>query len=151
MSDAEPLIIRISYDSGQLRGIFCLDNETESAVWDRVRTAASAATDDTWFSSTQIAVPWSAALTLVRELAPQQRRWNFEFKPHALAKPKIDGFIRQYRAVRQARAAPPIAISPDEICRRLQVMGFTKRDLRDFQLRDLQRLLALENGANFSV
>jgi SNF2 family DNA or RNA helicase len=30
-------------------------------------------------------------------------------------------------------------------------LGFTRRKLKEFQLRDLQRLLALPNGANFSV
>lgn len=151
MNDELPLIIRISYDPDQIRGLFFLDVPTDSAVWDRVRTAASAATDDTWFSSTQIAVPWPAALTLIRELAPQQRRWNFEFKPDALAKPKIDDFVRQYRAIRQARSAPAEAVTIDDIKERLRALWFTKRELRDFQLRDLQRLVSLENGANFSV
>jgi superfamily II DNA or RNA helicase len=41
--------------------------------------------------------------------------------------------------------------SPEEINEKLKAMGFTKRELRDFQLRDLSHLLALSNGANFSV
>ena len=131
MNDTAPLIIRISYEPDQIRGLFFLDAPTDSAVWDRVRTAASAATEDSWFSATQAAVPWPAALTLVRELAPQQRRWNFEFKPDASAKLRIDEFVLQYKAVRQARSTPPAIVSVDEIGRRLHAIGFTKRELRE--------------------
>jgi len=42
-------------------------------------------------------------------------------------------------------------LSTEEIETRLIKAGFTKRKLKDFQVRDLQRLIALSNGANFSV
>jgi hypothetical protein len=38
--------------------------------------------------------------------------------------------------------------SIEEISERLIAAGFTNRKLTDFQLRDLQRLLSLQNGAN---
>lgn len=59
-----PLIIDISYDPDQVRGTFSLSEESGSAVWDRVRQAASAATEEYWLSPKAISVPWPAALTL---------------------------------------------------------------------------------------
>ena len=44
-----------------------------------------------------------------------------------------------------------LSISRDEIVSRLITLGFNKRQLKSFQLRDIERLLALPHGANFSV
>lgn len=44
----------------------------------------------------------------------------------------------------------PPALTPEEVADRLSGTRFT-RPLRDFQVRDLGKLLALDNGANFSV
>jgi SNF2 family DNA or RNA helicase len=151
MRASEPLTIRIAYDPDQLRGKLTLDAPTSSAIWDRIRQSAAALTDDFTFGPTSIIVPWPTLLSLVREYAGSQKKWAFRLRPEPRAKARIDEFISQYKAVREARHAPPIEISPEEIERRLTALGFTKRRLKSFQLRDIQRLLALHNGANFSV
>jgi SNF2 family DNA or RNA helicase len=147
----ETLSVRVEYDADQLRGTFSVEDSGASAVWDRIRQSAAAATEDYSFTPTSITVPWPAALALIREYAPNQKKWSFRFRPDPEAKQSIDEFVAQYRAVRQARAQPPPEVSNEVIERRLNQLGFTRRKLTTFQLRDLRRLLSLHNGANFSV
>lgn len=91
-------------------------------------------------------------LSLVREFAPQQRSLGFQFKTADEAtKAKIADFMRQYRQVQAARGELVATLSQAEIAERLKAAGFAKHELKPFQLRDVQRLLSLENGANFSV
>jgi len=151
MGDDVPLIINVTYEPEQIRGVLYLSEETNNSLWDRMQQSASAATEDYQLSSRRISVPWPALLTLIREFAPLQKRWRFRFKPDSSSKQGIDDFLRQYRAVRQARSTSQVVITSGEIEDRLRELFFTKRKLRDFQLRDLQQLLALHNGANFSV
>jgi SNF2 family DNA or RNA helicase len=151
MNASEPLTINVAYDPDQLRGKFTLDAPTSSAIWDRIRQSAAALTDDYAFTGNSIALPWPSVLSLIREYAPNQRKWDFRFRPEPEAKARIDEFVAQYKSVRDAQAAPPIQISTNEISERLAALGFTKRQLKPFQLRDLQRLLSVHNGANFSV
>lgn len=54
------------------------------------------------------------------------------------------------QAARKALADQAAALSPDEVRARLKDSRFS-RELKDFQLRDLGRMLAMDNGANFSV
>src|SRR5690606_19894337 len=76
---------------------------------------------------------------------------NFRFSPrNEEARERIAAFVQQYKQVQQSKGSLTLTISIDEIEKRLVEAGFTRK-LRSFQLRDLQRLLSLENGANFSV
>ena len=151
MSDSQPLTIRIAYDAKNLRGTLTLDGSTSNTVWDRFRQQAAVLTDDVTFGSTSISVPWPTILSLVREYAGKQKKWNFRLKPEQEAKAPIAQFVAQLKAVREATTAPPTKFSLDEIKERLAALGFTNRQLESFQLRDLQHLLSLHNGANFSV
>ena len=151
MDEDKLLNIKLSYDPDQLRGTFSLDAVTSSAIWDRIRQSAIAATEDYSFTSTSISVPWPAALNIIREYSANQKKWGFRFRPDEATKALIDAFVAQYRTVRRARTTAPPSFSAHEIIERLNTLGFTKRSLKNFQVRDLQRLLGLPNGANFSV
>lgn len=151
MGENIPLAIIIKYDHEQVRGALCLSEKTSDAIWDRICQFATTATDDYSLSSRKISIPWPILLTLIREFAPQQRRLNFRLKPDKTSKLKIDHFLHQYKSVRQSHAALTSSITIEQINERLIQFGFTKRKLLDFQLRDLQKLLSLQNGANFSV
>ncbi len=151
MSASEQLTITIAYDADNLRGKLTLEGQTSSSIWDRIRQSAAALTDDFTLSPTTLIVPWPTVLSVIREYASSQRKWGFRFRPDPVAKAQLDKFIAQYNSVRESRATLPLDISQDEISRRLTELGFTKRRLKDFQLRDLQHLLSLHNGANFSV
>jgi len=151
MSTTEPLTIGIAYVADQLRGKLTFETSPSSAISDRIRQSVAVLTEDFTFSPTTVTVPWPTVLSIIREYASTQRRLGFRFRPEPEAKVRIDEFIAQHKAVRESRAKRPLEISTEEISQRLAALGFTRRSLKDFQLRDLQRLLSLHNGANFSV
>lgn len=106
---------------------------------------------DYQFGPGTIELTWAGILTLVGQFASQQKTLDFRFSPRDdEAKVRIAAFVQQYKQVQQSRGALKLTISPEEIEERLEKAGFTRK-LKSFQLRDLQRLLSLENGANFSV
>ncbi|WP_171136798.1 DEAD/DEAH box helicase [Ruegeria sp. HKCCC1038] len=142
--------IRIDYDAEQLSGTLWIEGDPESALWDRIRQSA-ASKEDCTFSETSITLPWTGLLAVVREFAPLQKKRGFRLKPTEDAKVEIDKFVAQYKTVKAAQNSPPPSISEEEINSRLEMLGFTKRRLREFQVRDLKHLLSLQNGANFSV
>ncbi len=151
MNDA-PVTVAIGYDAGRLTGKLKLDGAPHNAVWTRLEQFAISSGAEYELTGTTIELPWPAILNLVREFGRQQRSLNFRFRPEeGEAKQRIEQFIQQYRRVQAARGTNALSISKEEIVTRLDAAGFTKRTLTDFQLRDLQRLLSLENGANFSV
>lgn len=147
---SERVLIHIEYDPERLTGTLTNVSDPSSSLWDRIRQSA-AATDDFILHEGRITLPWPAVLALVREFAPLQRRRGFRFRPSASARVEIDRFIAQYRTVQAARKVPPKSLTAEQIDSRLTQLGFTRRVLRPFQIRDLCRLVALQNGANFSV
>ena len=97
---------------------------------------------------------WSDTLTVVREFGTRslQASYNFRFAPTEAATERLAEFVEQVRAVRQFRVGKAqSALSKVEIGKKLREAGFTRRELKFFQLRDLSYLLKLPNGANFSV
>jgi SNF2 family DNA or RNA helicase len=87
----------------------------------------------------------------VREFARLQRDQGFRFRPVGFARDQIDKFVRQCNEVKGKASSFSVWVMADQIDRCLRSVGFTKRDLKPFQIRDLARLIALSNGANFSV
>ena len=147
---SEPSIIQIDYDRARLTGTLTNTADPASSLWDRIHQSA-AAKDDFSLRDNTITLPWPGVLSLIREFGPLQRKRRFRFRPSNNAKPEIDKFIAQYKNVKAAREIQPFALSEEAIHARLTEYGFTQRTLRPFQIRDLQRLVALQNGANFSV
>jgi SNF2 family DNA or RNA helicase len=148
---APPVEIEITYQASTLRGAFHLHETNESAIWERLTQRTLALESDYEFAPGTLEVPWTTVLSIIREFAPLQRSEGFQFRPIGLAKPRIEQFLREYKAVRASRGSLTAALSDDEMGQRLRDAAFTKRDLKTFQTRDLGRLLALSNGANFSV
>lgn len=144
-------LIGIEFDPVTLRGRLVSSGSRSGPVWRRLKQAAIAADPDCIIADNAIDLPWPSILSLVREYAPQQKELRFRFVPNAIAKPRIDRFVEEYRAVSKARGSLVVSLSDAEIDARLNATGFTKRTLTREQRRDLRRLLALQNGANFSV
>lgn len=144
------MYIDIDYDPERITGTLTNASDPTSSLWDRIRQSA-AAKDDFTLHEGSITLSWPGTLALVREFAPLQRKRDFRFRPSALAKVEIDRFVAQYRTVQAARKTAPTPLTKEEINSRLIGLGFTRRVLRPFQIRDLGRLVALHNGANFSV
>lgn len=148
---APPVDIQISYNPATLRGAFVLQGANDNAIWERLTQRALAVEADYELAATTLDVPWTTVLSIVREFAPLQRKQGFHFSPVGPAKERIDQFVREYKSVREARGTLAQQFTAAEIDNRLHAVGFTKRQLKTFQERDLARLIALSNGANFSV
>lgn len=147
---SERVLVHIDYDPGRVTGTLTNLSDPSSSLWDRIRQSA-AAKDDFAYYEGSITLPWPGVLSLVREFAPLQRTRRFRFRPSETAKVEIDRFIAQYRTVQAARKTTPTSLAAEQINTRLTELGFTRRVLRPFQMRDLGRLITLQNGANFSV
>ncbi|OUC12403.1 MAG: helicase, partial [Alkalinema sp. CACIAM 70d] len=144
-------VITVEADPDGVRGRLISSIES-GAVWERVQQSALSGSSEVRLAGSAIETTWPGVLSLVREFAPQQRSLGFQFKTADEAtKAKIADFMRQYRQVQAARGELVATLSQAEIAERLRAAGFTKHELKPFQLRDVQRLLSLENGANFSV
>jgi SNF2 family DNA or RNA helicase len=143
--------IDINYHPHTLRGSFHLQTVNDSAIWERITQRALALETDYELAPSVLDVPWVTVLSLIREFAPLQRQEGFHFRPLGAAKDRIDQFVREYKTVRASRGSLKIELTEAEISQRLRTAGFTKRELKPFQVRDLLRLLTLSNGANFSV
>jgi hypothetical protein len=144
--------IEISYDPLSIRGEFRLVSATDdNSVWERIIQRALAIEPDYELSPSVIGLPWTSVLSLIREFAPSQRRDSFQLCPIGEAKARVAQFVKELNAVRASRGTITVQLSKAEIEGQLNRAGFTKRKLRDFQIDDVQQLLTLANGANFSV
>lgn len=143
--------IQISYDPSMVRGTFLVERTDDNSMWERLAVRALAMDSGYKLGMASLGVPWTTALSLIREFAPMQRREGFYFRPVGPAKERVDQFVREYNAVKRSKGSLTAQLTAAEIDQRLRALAFTKRDLNTFQKRDLGHLLALANGANFSV
>ena len=152
MADA-PLQITISYDRVRLTGRFTRQGDSTSSVWDRLRSRAIADQSDATLTDSTIDVSWPKVLGILRDFGgrAQQQTLGFRFVPEGEAVERIRQFSDEVRRARAAQNTLTLSVTRDEIEQRLRSDGFTRRTLKPFQLRDLERLVSLPHGANFSV
>jgi SNF2 family DNA or RNA helicase len=119
---------------------------------DRLQQAAIASGTPVQLRPDGLEMPWVGILSLLREFGPQQRALGFQFRAKGdAARDRIAAFMNQYKQVQAAQGELKITLTEEEISQRLTTEGFTIHELKSFQTRDLLKLLALSNGANFSV
>jgi SNF2 family DNA or RNA helicase len=146
-----PVAIGISYLPASCGGLLTLEGEASSSIWERIQQAIFSQGLDYSQGSASLELSWASVLSLIGQFGNQQKTLNFRFSPRDdEARARISAFVQQFRKVREAKGSLKLSISIEEIEQRLLDEGF-ERKLKTFQLRDLQRLLSLENGANFSV
>ncbi len=143
--------IRIVFDSGRLTGKLIRERDSAGAIWDRILPKALDVQGAN-LSEQVIELPWASVLGLVLEFGTrnQQQQLSFRFRPEDQAAELLRRFAEEVQATRKiATDAPGLEFA--DVGDELRSRGFTKRELKDFQVRDLERLLALPHGANFSV
>ncbi len=147
----EPVTIGIHYLPTKFSGRLTLEGAPSTSIWERIQQTVINLALDYSFGPNSIELTWAGVLTLIGQFAPQQKVLRFRFSPRDdEARKRIAAFVQQFKQVQLSKGSLKLTITKDEIEERLQAAGFTRK-LKDFQLRDLQRLLSLENGANFSV
>lgn len=151
--DDVPVIVRVSLTSDH-SGKFILEpTALESPIWTRLKLAIRSRQAEHQISGSSIKLSWPDLLSVVRELGNKatQKSLNFRFIPEGEAIERLKAFAQQVRDTRNQRSTLAKQIDPAEIQANLKAKGFSKRTLKKFQIRDLAHLLALANGANFSV
>jgi len=148
-----PTAVTIRYNADHTGTFSVPEDALDTPIWSRLKLAIRTKKLDHTVAGGEINLFWPDTLGVVRELGSKanQQSLHFRFRPEGEAQDKLSAFAVQIRKTREQRGQITEVISPDEIGAKLTAMGFTKRQLRDFQLRDLSHLLALSNGANFSV
>ena len=150
---AIPIPVAIRYNE-DLSGTLSIPTEAlESPVWARIKLAVRTKKIDHIITGGDIRLSWPETLGIVRELGTKatQKSLNFRFRPEGQAAEKLRSFAAQIKQTREQRNRITQTVSVEDIKVRLRAAGFTKRKLKPFQFRDLSHLLALSNGANFSV
>lgn len=145
------VVVRYNEDhSGTLSVPF---DALETPIWARLKLAIRTKKLEHKISGSEINLSWPDVLGVVRELGSKanQRSLHFRFRPEGEATNKLRAFAEQIKTTREQRSQLRDVLPPDQIDLRLKELGFTKRQLKSFQLRDLSHLLSLSNGANFSV
>ncbi len=152
MSEA-PIPVGIFYNDDRSGTLRIPDGALETAIWTRLKLAIRTRKLEHRIKDHEIYLSWSDALGVVRELGSRetQKNLNFRFRPEGVAAEKLRVFAFQVRNTQVQRLKLGEILSPEDIKNQLFTAGFTKRELKDFQLRDLSHLLKLSNGANFSV
>jgi hypothetical protein len=147
----DPAPVAIQFDELRLTGRFLRPNPGGAAIWDRLRGKALL-DPAALISEKYVELPWPSVLALVREFGSrsQQQQLDFRFRPEGQASTLLQKFAAELRATKAARSAVATSVPEDAIAR-LTELGFTRRTLKSFQLRDLKFLLKLPHGANFSV
>ena len=149
-----PAIIIIEYNQEKLVGKFIKgENNSNSSIWERLKTIFINY-PETIITDGLIETPWPNLLDTIREYGNKQSQQslNFRFKPTGLAVEKLTEFAKQVNETRLSKNNVSVTLSNKEIENRLFELGFRQdRPLRPFQIRDVQHLISLSNGANFSV
>lgn len=152
MSD-KPTTVSIRYNGDHTGTLSVTTNSLETAIWARLKLSIRTKKLEHTIHGSEINLSWPDTLGVVRELGSKanQKSLHFRFLPEGEANEKIRSFATQIQKTRALRSKITETLSPEEIDTKLKETGFTKRELKPFQLRDLSHLLALSNGANFSV
>ena len=125
---------------------------TINTIWDRLKQSASTVASEARITELAIELSWPSVLDILRDYGTrdQQRAYNFRFKPDTEAQSRIRDFAAARQKVQEAQGSLTLTVTEDEVRNRLRNLGF-KRELKWFQARDIQHLLSIPNGANFSV
>lgn len=145
--------IVLSYDPATSDGIFGRGTGVTEGVWIRLRSLAKEADTHARVTSHRINVSWPAALSVLRTMAPLQEQLKFEFDADASSAERIAKFRADVAAVRQVAGTVTAELAESIIFATLADLGWQtdSHQLKVYQSSNLQRLLALPNGANFSV
>ncbi|WP_374283928.1 SNF2-related protein [Novosphingobium sp.] len=152
-NDLAPLAIAVRYEPNTRRALLSIAEPTQNTIWERLKLAASGASQEPRLTETSIDVAWSAFLDILNDYGSkeQQLNYNFRFRTEGEARDLIRQYSDERRKVLAAQGSLQLTLTEEEIVTRLKALGFVRRDLKWFQKRDVRHLLALANGANFSV
>lgn len=145
--------ITITYDPVRITGRLARHGTGSSSIWERLRARAVTDQAEATLTEQSIELPWPKVLSILRDFGSraQQQNLQFRFVPEGEAGVRIRQFSEEVRQARAAKDTLTLQLTRPQIEQRLREKGFTRRSLKTFQLRDLERLISMPHGANFSV
>lgn len=148
-----PTTVEVRYNEDYGGTLLVPAEALESAIWARLKLTIRGQGLEHRITGNEITLGWPDVLSVVRQLGSKatQSSLNFRFQPDGAARERLRAFSQEFRKARTQRVHLEQVYSPEEIKKQLHLTGFSRRELKEFQLRDLSQLLALANGANFSV
>jgi len=99
----------------------------------------------------QLHTEWRIILAAAMALADARRFFGVTFTYNEEARVQLRQYKKERDHIEQCRAQVNLRISEQELLANLPLAGFTKRELRSYQLRDLSKVIGLAHAANFSV
>jgi SNF2 family DNA or RNA helicase len=149
----QPDIVSVSYIPQRVAGRFARTSAgLSSPIWERLRSRLASEPASIPLGNDGYEIPWPLALQILRELGSKsvQATLNFRFKPDASAQEQVRRFAEEVRSARAAKGTLTSTLSIEQLEQGLLDRGFIRK-LKPFQIEDVLHLLALPNGANFSV
>lgn len=143
--------ITVRFEPATVTAVLQASADLPRSVWIRATQACVQADRDAIVQRDRVELAWAAALAAILQLGQLRRELSFTMRAEGEAETKLREFKAERKVVQAASENTLPQLSPDEILQRLVAAGVTKRNLRDFQYRDLAKLLSLKHGANFSV
>lgn len=142
--------IRIEYDDVHLKGRIIVSDRLDY-VWNRIKDLAISAQPDVAIIGDTITADWSTVLSIAPGIATLRAEHGFAIEYEEAAKAHLKRYREEYRSTRAAAGSQRLIIPEDQIQQQLDNIGWGERQLTKEQCRDTARLIALSNGANFSV
>ncbi len=143
--------LHIEFDQADVIGRLTSSEDMPSHVWNRICEIMLAFEPEAAVAGRRIEVEWRTVLDAAHELARLRSQLAFSVSYSDSARMHLARYSRETQAIRASHGTLQTTLSNDEIERRLHALGFSLRTLTSEQVRDLVKIIALPNGANFSV
>ncbi|MGE4396261.1 MAG: SNF2-related protein [Sulfurimonas sp.] len=134
-----------------MEGVFRFSDKTPANVISRIKQIVISSVDEYSLLKNEISLSWASLLTILPQVDQLRKQEGYKLVPIGNAIEQINNYVEGYKQANRLRNSLQITMSELELENRLITQGFTKRQLRPFQIRDTLKLLSLPNGANFSV
>jgi SNF2 family DNA or RNA helicase len=145
--------ILLRYEERGQHGVFLRGPGVSDGTWVRMRTYAMDADHTARANEKTIDLGWRHALHVLRAASSLQAQLGFSFDTDESSNERVLQFMHEFKAVRAAANLLRLDITEELIASRLSGLGWdsARHALKPYQVENLRKLLALPNGANFSV
>jgi hypothetical protein len=143
--------ILLSFDPQSNTGTFLAEPTALAGPWQRLQSAALSLDPNAGLIPGRLTLAWYNCLNLFREFLPLQKPLGFMFHSDETSREALSRFLTELNETATAREGLLRQWTATEIEADIRTKGFTLRELRSFQLRDVAKLASLSAGANFSV
>ncbi len=144
--------IRIEYNRNRdPSGSIIADPAVPLHLWNRLSEAVLGVEPDAEILHREMHLDWATVLSVAMEIGSLRQQHSFDITYNSAALVELRKFREEVQAVKMLGTMRTTEIPAAEIDSRLASVGFTGRLLTEEQRRDTAFLIAIRNGANFSV